>query len=40
LYGDVTKAEESKALSNIPKELTVRDRKYYELTVKSGTTGN
>ena len=24
---------------NIPKELTVRDRRYYELQIKSGVTG-
>jgi len=24
---------------NIPKELTVRDRRYFELQIKSGVTG-
>lgn len=31
LYGDITKAELSKELINIPKEITVRERKAFEL---------
>lgn len=37
-YGDVSGVEANK-LINIPKEITVQDRRRYELLVKSGSTG-
>mmetsp|Transcript_17404 Transcript_17404/g.19829 ORF Transcript_17404/g.19829 Transcript_17404/m.19829 type:complete len:361 (+) Transcript_17404:33-1115(+) len=38
LYGDVSGVEANK-LANIPKEITVQDRRRYELLIKSGVTG-
>ena len=37
-YGDVVEMEKNQ-LMNIPKELTVQDRRRYELIIKSGVTG-
>ena len=38
-YGDVAEMEKNQ-LMNVPKELTVQDRRRYELIIKSGVTGN
>ena len=38
LYGDVSGIEANK-LINIPKEITVQDKRRYELLIKSGATG-
>jgi len=38
LYGDVAK-QESQALAKISKEITVQDRRKFELLVKSGASG-
>jgi hypothetical protein len=38
-YGDVQDVEDRKAIAKIGRELTVQDRRKFELLVKSGVTG-
>ncbi len=40
LYGDVQQEAEIKALANLKKEITVQDRRKFELLIKSGATSN